>query len=55
MFIDKRVIKVTKNPRGKVCYVHHIKRAIKNSGSSKGRNTYGDGDFVVSAQANKKT
>ena len=54
MFIDKRMIKITKNIRGEESYVHYIKRVIKNSGSSKGRNIYGDGDFVVFVQPNKK-
>ena len=54
MFLDKRIIKITKNIRGEETYVHYIKRVIKNSGSSKGINIYRDGDFVVSVQPNKK-
>ena len=53
MFIDKCMIKITKNISGKESYVHYIKRAIKNSGLSKGKNAYRYGDFVVSSQPNK--
>ena len=53
MFIDKCTIKITKYISGKESYIHYIRRVIKNSGLSKGINSYGYGDFVVFLQLNK--
>lgn len=50
MFIEKRMRKITINNREDESYVHYIKRNIKNSGLSKGGNTYGNGVSVVPAR-----
>ena len=50
MFIEQRMRKTTINNREEKSYVHYIKRNIKNSGLSKGVNTYGNGVSVVPAR-----
>jgi hypothetical protein len=48
MFVEKRMRKIT--IREDESYVHYIKHNIKNSGLSKGGNTYGNGASVVPAR-----
>jgi len=50
VFIEQRMRKTTINNREEKSYVHYIKRNIKNSGLSKGVNTYGNGVSVVPAR-----